>query len=89
MQARCTGLNYKIIPRSFTYVSEKEEAKLRLVPQVRRSRDDIISKLDGKDKIIRLLKDRTTLVRGPGCGVLWFLNFFFKQNKLGSKSSCK
>lgn len=71
MQGRCTVLNYKIIPRSFTYISEKEEAKLRLVPLIR-STDDILSKLDEKDKI-RVLKDRTTFVQVPGCGVLWFL----------------
>lgn len=77
MQGRCTVLNYKIIPRSFTYISEEEEAKLRLVPLIRRSTDDILSKLDRKDKIIRVLKDRTTFMQVPGCGVSWgFLIFF-------------
>lgn len=75
-QGRYTVLNYKIIPRSFTYISEKE-AKLRLVQLIRRSIDDILRKLDDKDKIIRVLKDRTTFVQLPGCGVLWFLLIFF------------
>lgn len=76
MQGRCTVLNYKIIPRSFTYISEKEEAKLRLVPLIRRSTDDILSKIDEKDKIIRVLKDRTTFVQVVGfCG--FFELFFF------------
>lgn len=68
MQGRCTVLSYKIIPRSFTYICEKEKAKIRLVPLISRNTDGIISKLDGKDKIIRVLKDRTKFMWVPGCG---------------------
>lgn len=70
MQGRCTVLNYKIIPISFTNICEKEEAKVRLVPLISRSIDGIISKLDGKDKIIRVLKDRTKFMWVPDCGFL-------------------
>lgn len=70
MQGRCTVLNYKIIPRSFMNICEKEEAKVRLVPLISRSIDGIISKLDGKDKIIRVLKDRTKFMWVPSCGFL-------------------
>lgn len=61
------------------YISEKEEAKLRLVPLIRRSTDDILSKPDGKDKIIKVLKDRTRFVQVSGCGVLWFFIFFLNK----------
>lgn len=60
---------------------------MRLVPLISRSTGDIISKVDGKDKIIKVLKYRTKFVGFLGCGV--FYSFFFKQNKLGSKSSCR
>lgn len=76
MQGRCTVLKYKIIPKSFTYITEEEEAKL--VPLIRSSTNDILSKLDRKDKIIRILKDRTTFMQVPGCGVLWGFLIFFK-----------
>lgn len=59
----------------------REGAKIRLVPLISKSTKDI-SKLNGKDKIIKVLKDRTKFVG-------FFCAFFFKQNKLGSKSSCK
>lgn len=47
----------------------REGAKIRLVPLISKSTKDI-SKLNGKDKIIKVLKDRTKFV-----GV--FLCFFF------------
>lgn len=40
------------------------------MPLIRRSTDDILSKLGGKDKIISVLKDRTMFMQVPGCGVL-------------------
>lgn len=48
---------------------------MRLAPLISRSIDDTISKLDGKDKIIKVLKDRTEFVGFLCCVFLWI---FFK-----------
>jgi len=55
---------------------KREWAKIRLVPLISRNTDDIISKLDGKVKIIKVLKDRTKFVGFLAGGV------FFLKNKI-------